>query len=84
MKKVKLYLKTILFVVKNNRLNTNSYVDPIPPTAMILEGEVVDKGHGGFTITVNTFYSEQHKELKGSPCTLFVPNSKIDHIRLLD
>ena len=65
-------------------LSLVAYVDPIPSTAMILEGEVTDKGHGGFTISIEKFYSEQHKELKGTGCTLFIPNSKIDHIRLLD
>jgi len=84
MQTVKIYLKTMLFSIKPNRHASKSYQDPIPSTTMILEGEILERGHGGVTLQVQKYYSDQHKELTAESMTLFIPNGKIDHIRFID
>ena len=84
MQNVKIYLKTMLFSIKTNRHDSQSHKDPIPPTTMILEGEIIEKGNGGFVIDVTAYYSEQHKQLEAPAMKLFIPTSKIDHIRIID
>ena len=77
MNKVKIYLKTALFALPEAG-------DNLPAGCMIMEGEVEDKLSGGLIIKATSYYNIRHKELSGSECRLFVPMSKIDHIRLLD
>ena len=75
MKKIRLYLKTALFSVRGS--------DSIPNATLILEGELIEKQSGGWLIEAQGYFSIKNEALKGDPCTLFIPMSKIDHARIL-
>ncbi|MDP6933473.1 MAG: hypothetical protein QGG40_11185 [Myxococcota bacterium] len=71
MSAVQVFLRTELFSLSNS---------PIPPRAMILEGELTSQEHGGLHLEVNQYRNQQGKPLKGTPATLFIPNAKVDYL----
>ena len=76
MNRVQVFLRAPLFSTRDN--------GHLPRRAMILDGDVKETGNGGITISVTGFRSEQGEELAGEAKTLFIPNSKVDHIWMLD
>ena len=75
MKKIKLYLKTALFAVRGT--------DSIPSSTLIVEGELIEQQSGGWLIRAEQYYSIKGEPLTGESCDLFIPMSKIDHVRVL-
>lgn len=83
MKNATIFLKTPLFALKGDE-------DPIPTNAIIVEGDISEENKGGVVIEVSAYFSieskspaqQSKKPLKGKPARLFIPSSKIDHIRL--
>ena len=75
MDRVVIYLKTALFSEDKNDGH-------VPAQTMILEGNIKDQPSGGFIVAVTGFRTGSNRELEGSPCTLFIPAGKIDHMLL--
>lgn len=75
MERVQIFLKTELFSLGDD--------DAIPPRTLIVEGQVREQGSGGLLIDVQAYMRASGKVLEGKPQRLFLPMSKIDHIRLL-
>ena len=84
MKKVALYLKTPLLTLRGAD-------EPIPAKASIIEGTLQEESRGGVYIETSAYYSIEKKspreqervEQKGTSVQIFVPMSKIDHMRIL-
>ena len=85
MKKVTIYLKTPLFALKGEE-------DTVPTGAIVLKGSLGEDGKGGIHVEVSSYFSverksssrQELKDLGGESSTLFIPTSKIDHIRFHD
>ena len=77
MDRVVIYLKTSLF-------SEDKKEGHVPSSTMILEGNITAQPSGGFVVSVTGFRSPSNKSLEGSPCTLYIPGAKIDHMLLLD
>ena len=75
MKQIKLYLKTALFAVRGS--------DNIPNATLIIEGELLEQHSGGWLIRAEKYFSIKNDSLTGEACDLFIPMSKIDHVRVL-
>ena len=80
---VTIYLKHPLFSLRGNQ-------DPMPNGAVVLEGELLEDPKGALHIKVKRYFSveksaigahEELKELEGPSIELFLPTSKIDHMR---
>ena len=98
MEKVQIYLKTAIFTrktldesrritpVRSQNSNKTETVagDPIPAKTMILDATIEDSRSSGFVVVAHKYYSIRHDELSGEQTKLFLPTSKIDHIRILD
>jgi len=77
-----IYLKTPLFALKGND-------DPIPTGALVLEGHIQEHGKGGVLAHVYSYFAVEGKnpsrqtlkKREGDEAVLFIPTSKIDHIR---
>ena len=76
MKRVQVFLRAPLFTTRT--------AGHIPRKAMILDGEIQEQGNGGITIQIQAWRDEDGSQLKGDSLQLFIPNSKVDHIWLLD
>ena len=73
---VQVFLRSPLFTLRK---------DPhVPPRAVILEGNVMGTQSGGVQIKIHTWRNDQGAELESDSMTLFIPNTKIDHICVLD
>ena len=98
MEKVQIYLKTAIFTRKaqegtrritpirtiESTVTLDKVTDPIPPKAVILDGSVEQTLPNGFVVIAQKYYSVKHEELEGEETKLFLPTSKIDHIRIQD
>lgn len=98
MEKVQIYLKTAIFTrnsidesrritpIRSQTSNETDEVpvDPIPAKTMILDATIQDSHSSGFLVVAHKYYSIRHEELSGEQTKLFLPTSKIDHIRILD
>ena len=76
MDRVVIFLKTALF-------SEDKKDGHVPPHTMILEGNITDQPGGGFVVAVTGYRTGDNKSLEGSPCTLYLPTGKIDHMLLL-
>jgi hypothetical protein len=74
--RLRIYLRSPLFAVRKS--------PHLPPTAVILEGQVVARGDGGLTVRVSAWADEQGQPLPGAGQLIFLPISKIDHAVVLE
>ena len=83
MKMVTIYLKHPLFSLKGAH-------DPMPNGVVVLEGKLLEEPRSGVHIQAERYFSvekapmstdEELKEKEGPAMQLYLPSSKIDHIR---
>lgn len=55
-----------------------------PEGSVILEGEAQDGLPGGLTLRVKAWMDQGGRPLVGDPAVLYLPNSKIDHVLILE
>jgi hypothetical protein len=74
--RLRIYLRAPLFATRK---------DPhVPPTAVILDGQVVARGDGALTVRVHAWADVNGLPLPGSGQLVFLPISKIDHAVVLE
>ncbi|MCB9762343.1 MAG: hypothetical protein H6739_21280 [Alphaproteobacteria bacterium] len=71
--KITAFLKTPLFTLDTEKPHA-------PLGAVVLVGQQIERGDGGITLRVDSFYDAKGRPLKGAPVTLFVPLAKIDNV----
>ena len=75
--RVRIFLRQSLFTLSGE-------AEHVPPTASILDGTLGEASESvgglGVTIKVEKNLDKKGRELKGKPCTLIVPGTKIDHV----
>ncbi len=76
MDRVRVFLRSPLFTTREG--------GHLPRKAMILDGSIQETSGGGVRLNVRTWSDDQGQELTGEAMTLFIPNSKIDHIWIQD
>ena len=76
MDRVQVFLRSRLFTTRED--------GHVPSRAVILEGQVIEMQGSAIKITVDTWRNDQGKQIDGENKTLFIPQSKIDHIWILD
>ena len=76
MDRVRVFLRSPLFTTRDG--------GHLPRKAVILDGSIQETGGGGVQLTVQTWRDDQGQDLTGDSKTLFIPNSKIDHIWIQD
>ena len=83
MNSVTVYLKHPLFSLRGEK-------DPMPNGAVVIEGSLLEAPKGGICLKAERYFSvekspigafEELKELEGPSLDLFLPTSKIDHMR---
>ena len=78
--RVRIYLRQTLFALPGAEAH-------VPPTAMVLDAELVEQGSGGLTVKVDGYYDERGRKLEGAsakPRTLIIPGSKVDHLLVVE
>jgi len=74
--RLRIYLRAPLFATRK---------DPhVPPTAVILDGQVVARGDGALTVRVSAWADVNGQPLPGSGQLVVLPVSKIDHAVVLE
>jgi len=75
-KDITVYLKTALFALP---------ADDVPVGSLILGGElhegVIESTEAGIMFNATQYRNDRGQPLDGKPCLMFVPFSKIDHVR---
>ena len=83
MNSVTVYLKHPLFSLRGEQ-------DPMPNGAVVIKGNLLEEPKGGLRLKAKQYFSvekspigasEELKELDGPSFDLFLPASKIDHMR---
>jgi hypothetical protein len=82
MKRVRIFLRTELFSVSAAR--GASGPPHVPSGVMILEGTLRENDAVGLLVEASGFQDIHGKVLDGKPVVLILPNSKVDHIQVIE
>lgn len=75
-----MFLKTALFSFSD----LSDIEDRIPSGVMMISGKVIEFQSGGILIKAALYFDGRKRKKEGLAQRLFIPLSKIDHIRDLD